>query len=378
MIVTHNSSLENAIITMAQSFKNNSPLLEEDGQFGSIRSPQAGAPRYIGTKLSSNFRLIYKDFDLLRYKEEEGESIEPHYFLPIIPTILVNGSSGIAVGFSSNILNRNTTEVVDACIKVLGGKRIKNIKPLLNNFKGEYIQDEDNIKKWYIRGIFEKINTTTVHITELPPSMTYEKYEEHLEKLIDNKDIISYDDNSKDSIDYKIKFKRSDLSKLSQKALIKLLKLEESVTELYTTLDEFGKLKIFESTSDIIKYFINFRINYYIKRKKFSLDKMDKELKILSNKAIFIKAILDNKLKINNSKKEDIIKGINKLKIDKIDGTYDYLLRMPIYSLTKELFDKLKSDFIIKKSEIATLKKTKEKDMYLSDLKYLKKNLTIG
>jgi len=217
MIVTHNSSLENAIITMAQSFKNNSPLLEEDGQFGSIRSPQAGAPRYIGTKLSSNFRLIYKDFDLLRYKEEEGESIEPHYFLPIIPTILVNGSSGIAVGFSSNILNRNTTEVVDACIKVLGGKRIKNIKPLLNNFKGEYIQDEDNIKKWYIRGIFEKINTTTVHITELPPSMTYEKYEEHLEKLIDNKDIISYDDNSKDSIDYKIKFKRSDLSKLSQK-----------------------------------------------------------------------------------------------------------------------------------------------------------------
>ena len=75
-------SLSNAIITMAQRFKNNASLLEEEGQFGSLRSPQAGAPRYIGTKLSENFRLIYKDFELLNFKEEEGESIEPHYFLP--------------------------------------------------------------------------------------------------------------------------------------------------------------------------------------------------------------------------------------------------------------------------------------------------------
>jgi DNA gyrase/topoisomerase IV subunit A len=98
-----NASLENAIITMAQRFKNNAPLLEEDGQFGSLRSPQAGAPRYIGTKLSDNFSLLYKDFELLEYKEEEGELIEPKYFLPIIPTVLLNGSSGIAVGFASNI-----------------------------------------------------------------------------------------------------------------------------------------------------------------------------------------------------------------------------------------------------------------------------------
>ncbi len=96
-------SLSNAIITMAQRFKNNAPLLEEEGQFGSLRSPQPGAPRYIGTKLSENFRLIYKDFELLEFKEEEGEVIEPHYFLPIVPTVLLNGSSGIAVGFASNI-----------------------------------------------------------------------------------------------------------------------------------------------------------------------------------------------------------------------------------------------------------------------------------
>ena len=93
------ASLSNAVITMAQSFKNNLPLLDEIGQFGSLRSPAAGAPRYIGTRLTKNFRLVYKDFDLLTYREEEGQEIEPNFFLPIIPMVLVNGSSGIAVGF---------------------------------------------------------------------------------------------------------------------------------------------------------------------------------------------------------------------------------------------------------------------------------------
>lgn len=374
MVVTHNSSLEDAIITMAQSFKNNAPLLEEDGQFGSLRSPQAGAPRYIGTRLSENFRSIYKDFELLEYKEEEGESIEPHFFLPIVPTVLLNGSSGIAVGFSSNILNRNIKDIIESCKKVLSGTNIRGVKPALNNFNGDYVQDTENNKKWYIRGKFEILNTTTVHISELPPSMTYEKYEEYLERLIDNKDIVSYDDNCKDNVDYTIKFTRSFLSKLEESDIVKLLKLEESSTEIYSTLDEDGKLKIFESTADIIKYFVDFRLEYYHKRKKYMLDKMNKELKVLSNRGRFIKAILDEKLKINNVTKSKIVDQIEKMNLDKIDESYDYLLRMPIYSLTKELFEKLKTDFTSKKEEIKKLESTDPKDMYIEDLNELKKN----
>ena len=255
-----NSSLENAIVTMAQKFKNNAPLLEEDGQFGSLRSTQAGASRYIGTKLSENFRLIYKDFDLLQYKEEEGQSIEPKYFLPIVPTILLNGSSGIAVGFASNILNREIKSIIDACAKVLAGKNPGEISPSLNGFTGDYIQDPENTKRWIIRGKFQKTNTSTVKITELPPSMTYEKYEDILDKLVEDRLIVSYDDNCKDNIDYTIKFTRSDLDKLDDEKLIKLLKLEEASTEIFSTLDEFGKLMIFENTSSIIKYFVRFRL----------------------------------------------------------------------------------------------------------------------
>ena len=368
-----NTSLENAIVTMAQKFKNNAPLLEEIGQFGSLRSPQPGAARYIGTKLSNNFRFIYKDFDLLEYKEEEGESIEPHYFLPIIPTILLNGSSGIAVGFSSNILNRDIKDIIDSCTKVLTGKKQSLIKPSLNEFTGEFIQDKENNKRWIIRGRFQKVNTSTVKILELPPSMTYEKYEEILDKLVDNKDIVSYDDNCKDNIDYTIKFQRSVLEKLDDTALIKLLKLEESSTEIFTSLDEKGKLKIFETAEEIIEYFTNFRLTYYIKRKEYLLDKLNKELKILSNRGRFIKAILDEKIKINNVAKSEIIESIKLLGLDLVDDSYDYLLRMPIYSLTKELFEKLKEDFTKKKQEIKELEETDPKNMYLEDLQELKK-----
>ena len=368
-------SLSNAIINLAQKFKNNAPLLEEDGQFGSLRSPQAGAPRYIGTKLSPYFKLIYKDFELLNYKEEEGEKIEPHFFLPIIPTVLINGGSGIAVGFASNILNRDVKEIIEACQKLLLGKNITTIKPHLNGFLGEYIKDLENPKKWFIRGKFQRVNTSTVKITELPPSLTYEKYEEILDKLVDNKDIVSYDDNCKDNIDYTIKFTRDDLEKLDDEKLIKLLKLEESETENFTTLDETGKLKIFERVEDIISYFVNFRLGYYQKRKDFMLNKMQHDLRVLGNRGKFIKLILEGKIVVNNKLKEEIIKQIETFSLDKIDGDYDYLLRMPIYSLTKEMFEKLKEDFKIKKEEIEKLKGVQPKDMYLDDLSELKKKL---
>lgn len=367
-------SLSNAIINMAQKFKNNAPLLEEDGQFGSLRSPQAGAPRYIGTRLSKYFKLIYKDFDLLEFKEEEGDKIEPKYFLPIIPTILINGGSGIAVGFASNILNRNVLDVISECEKCLRGKDPINIPPKLNGFLGSYSQDPENPKKWIITGKLEIVNTTTIRISELPPSMTYEKYEDILDKLVESKLISSYDDNCKDNINYTIKMSRSDLSSLTESDLIKLLKLEESETEIYTTLDESGTLKIFESVSEIIKYFVDFRLGFYQKRKDFLIDKTSKELKILQMRGKFIKLILDGKIIINNKSKVDIIQKIEENNIDKIDSDYDYLLRMPIHSLTKETFEKLKEEFTQKKSELESTKLLDPKDMYLEDLRELKKS----
>jgi DNA topoisomerase-2 len=370
-----NASLESSIITMAQSFKNNLPLLEEVGQFGSLRSPEPAAARYIGTRLTKNFKLLYKDFELLINKEEEGETIEPYFFLPIIPTVLINGSSGIAVGFSSNILNRNPYEITTACEQALKGKKINDIKPSNPFFTGEYLNDKDNHKKWFIRGKLKVVNTTTVKITELPPSMTFEKYENILDGLVESKAIVSYEDNCKDIIDYTIKFNRENLSKLDEDKLVKLLKLEETETEIFTTIDETGKLKIFESDKEIIEYFVNFRLGYYHKRKEFLVEQTKSELKILSTRGRFIKAILDNKIEVKSTPKVEIIKNIELLGLDKQDGSYDYLLRMPIWSLTKEVFEKLKSDWKTKKEELEVLEASDPKEMYIKDLQELKKKL---
>lgn len=371
------ASLSNSIINMAQKFKNNMPLLDEDGQFGSLRSPEPGAARYIGAKLSKNFRLLYKDFELLDYKEEEGEKIEPVFFLPIIPTILINGSPGIAVGFSSNILNRNPIDVIIACENLLQGKKMNQVRPYNPYFTGEYIQDQENIKRWIIRGKIQIVNTTVVKIHELPPSMTFEKYESILDDLIEKKLIISYDDNCKDNIEYTIKFTRDQLSKYDEEKLIKLLRIEEYETEIYSTLDEEGKLKIFENIEDIFIYFVNFRLSYYDKRKQYLLDKLKYELKILSNKGRFIKSILESKIDLKNVPKDILIKNIDILGLDKIDDGYDYLLRMPIWSLTKEMFDKLKEDFKIKKDEMERLSLVDPRAMYLEDLSELKKKIKV-
>jgi DNA topoisomerase-2 len=367
------SSLDNAIINLAQKFKNNAPLLEEDGQFGSLRSTESGAPRYIGTKLSKYFNMIFKDNDLLEFKIEEGEEIEPYHFLPIIPMILVNGTQGIAVGFASNILNRNIKDVIKNCQKILDGKKITIIKPHLNSFTGDWIEDKENPLRWIIRGKFTIKNSNTLIVNELPPSMTYEKYELHLDKLVEESKIVSYDDNCKDSINYVIKFKRGELDNLSEDDIIKLLKLEESQTENLTTLDHRGKLKLFSSVNDIFEYFINFRLTFYEKRKELMLIKIKKEITILDNRIRFISLIIDGKLKVNNVAKVDIIKKLEKEKFELVDDSYDYLLRMPIYSLTKEMYEKLKNEILSKREELDSIEKMDTKEMYIKDLEELLK-----
>jgi DNA topoisomerase-2 len=375
------ASLSAAIISMAQSFKNSMPLLDEIGQFGSLRSPNAGAPRYISTKLNENFKLLYKDFELLEKRYEEGIEIEPAYFLPIIPTVLLNGGSGIAVGFASNILNRNPLELIDCCIKELNERRYNEPKPWHHGFTGSCERDPDNEGSWIFKGTLEVKNTSTVNISELPPSVTYEKYEKHLVDSEDSKKIASFDDNSKLNIDYTIKFKRADLDKLIiNDRLNRFLKLEEKQSENLTMLDENGKLKIFNKVKDVISYFVKFRLAFYHKRKEFLIKTLENQLVTLSNKAAFIKAIVDEKLKINNVPKKQVILWLETNNFDEIDESYSYLLSMAIHTLTKEKYEELLSQQYDKEVELEKIKKLDPMEMYMNDLldlkKAIKKNYT--
>ena len=168
---------------------------------------------------------------------------------------------------------------------------------------------------------------------------------------------VDFDNNSSAGIDYLLKFKKDDLQELIANAKLEsILKIVDSDTENLTTLDENEKLKIFDCVEDIVKYFVDFRLVYYQKRKDFLIEKLSKELRVLAFKAKFIKSIIDKKLVVNNVKKEVIIKWLDENKFEKIDDSYNYLLNMPIYSLTNERYMELMKNAKDKKEELDLIK----------------------
>jgi DNA gyrase/topoisomerase IV subunit A len=365
----HHGSLDGTIIGMTQEFKNSMPIFQGIGQFGSLRSPVAGAPRYIGVKFNENFKLLYKDFELTTPKYEEGEEIEPQYFLPIIPTVLLNGGSGIAVGFATKILNRHPVDLIDACMCVLKDEPVPLLVPWIKGFKGHVERVEGKEKSWNFRGEFSVKNTTTVEITEIPPSYTYEKYEQHLESLVEKGTLTSYEDNSSEKVHYILKFSRATLAKLIEgDKLPYLLKMRESEGEILTTLDENGQLKIFDRAEDIVTYFVNFRLGYYEKRKERLIKELTQDIEVLDAKSRFIEAIINGSIIIANEKKANIISSIESLEIPKQDKSYDYLLSMPLWSLTQEKYQEFQKKLKQKESERKSVQKTSASDFYKNDL----------
>lgn len=373
----HHGSLDQTIIGMTQEFKNSLSIFQGIGQFGSLRSPEAGAPRYIGVKFNDNFRLLYKDFDLVTPQYEEGEEIEPEFFLPIIPTVLLNGGSGIAVGFATNILNRRPVDLVDACVGALKtGEARSPLPPWVNGFHGSVELLKGTDKTWVFRGAFEVKNTSTVEITEIPPSFTYEKYEAHLEALIEKSILVSYEDSSSDRVHYTLKFARQTLADyIKRDKLGDLLKMREQETENITTLDENGKLKIFDKAGDLVDYFVKFRLGYYVKRKAQILEDLAKDILMLEAKAAFIAAITSGTIIVAGTKKAALVASITDLGIKKHDGSYDFLLSMPVYTLTQEKHAELLKKLDETRKERVKVESTPPEESYLSDLAELRKEL---
>jgi DNA topoisomerase-2 len=305
---------------------------------------------------------------------EEGNEIEPEYFLPIIPTVLLNGSSGIAVGFATNILNRNPIDLIDACLSIVNGKKYKEPLPWWRDFNGTVEKVSGSESSFVFRGIYDIKDTTTVEITELPPSMTLEKYDNILNGLLEKGIIRHYDDNCSNGISYTVKIGRAEM-KQHQPRLEGYLKMAEAETENLTCLDENGKLIIFKNVNEIINYFVNFRLNYYDKRKQYYIDLYTRDLTRLSNRARFIKMVVDSKLKINNVPKAQIEESLVKNKFDQLDGSFSYLLSMPIHSLTKEKIEDLLKEVENKQKEIEDIQKLTKEEWYKQDLMALKKSL---
>lgn len=381
------NNLGGVLDTMSQSFtgSNNYPFTTgNSGGFGNRINPVCAANRYTRVSLSKILKVILdpRDEEIAGRQYFEGDYIEPKFFIPIFPLVFLNGSlGGISYGFAQNIHPRNPFEVIEYIRKKLNGieNPRMNLLPWYRGFKGTVSYNPET-KTNEISGIIIRNNLTSYTITEIPVGMEYQKYVEFLDKLVENGTIVDYDDKcdpKTDNILFEIKTTRAfskqyeDLNELN-----KVFHLTKTLPENFNCIDETGRIHEYSNAKEILDSFIKIRLDYYDKRKTFLLDTMNRELRILVSKYLFCKGIIEESIVVSNKKKEDIIKQLDDIdKIIKVDDTYEYLLRLPISSITKEKIEELNKQIKQKKDEYLKTKNTEIKDMWIEDLKSVEKVL---
>lgn len=368
--------ISGSIITLAQNYAgtNNLPLLTREGNFGSRFETEASATRYIFTAKEKYFDVLFNkdDNNVLIEQYFEGTKIEPRFFIPTLPLLLINGSEGIATGFAQKILSRDIDNIKEYIKLYLKGKKISEnlLIPSFNGFNGT-VEQGDNSTQWLIKGKIKRLSGGKFEILEIPVGIDLQSYTKVLDDLEDDKFIKSYKDKSEDDkFHFEVSMSPSDLAKFSDDDLLQKFKLVKKVSENYTCLDENNRVKVFENAEEILKAFVKIKLEYLQKRKDYQLQKFEEDIKFDFSKFLFIKNIVDNTLIINKRKKDDIVKDLEEIdNIIKKDNSYDYLLGMNILSLTEERMNKLREDIKSKKLELDKLKNTDIKDIWLEELK---------
>jgi DNA topoisomerase-2 len=397
------ASLNAAIVGMAQNFvgSNNINLFMPNGQFGSRLQggKDSASERYIFTLLNKITRKLFNPLDdaVLNYLNDDGLIVEPIFYAPIIPMILVNGSKGIGTGFSTDIMCYNPLEIIDYLKAKLTNQDFYNeFQPYYEGFQGTISKINDN--KYLIKGKYEKIGVDKIRVTELPVGHWTDDFKEHLENLIEpgsdknGKKLISvikdYDDMSKDTnVDFIITFQKGKLEELELNSGDYDCNGIEKVLKLYTTnsttnmhlFNAEDKLKKYDKITDIIDDYMESRLSLYQKRKLYLIDSIEKELILLSNKARYIKENLDGTIDLRKKKKEEVTLMLSKKGYDLLedDKDYKYLTKMPMDSVTEENVEKLFQEKEVKDKELISIKNKTIHEMWLQELEELNEEYNV-
>jgi DNA gyrase/topoisomerase IV subunit A len=365
-----NVSLEDSISSMAQHFAgaNNVPFFTGKGTFGSrLTGSGSGcaSARYISVKLSENFFKYFDvDSDLVPLIPNFDETDkEPDYFLPIVPAVLLNPTSGIAVGFACEILPRNIEDVKSAQIAYLQGKKISSMTPYYEGFKGKIYKNEEG--GWSSKGVW-KLEGTKLHISELPIGYNRESFVNILDKLEERDIVKNFTDNCKQNFDFDIVLRQT----MTEEDVMLKFKLTNNLNENITLIGFDNAVLEKISDVDVIEKFTKWRFNFYLERYKKKLETTTDELEL--KKAILL--VIEKGLfkKFPTQQKKEIIKTLQDENIKK-----DHIIKvmqLPIYRFGKDEVDKLKDQI----KELENNKKEydelindegKRKNVYINELK---------
>lgn len=378
------ASLCGAIINMAQNFvgSNNINLLYPAGEFGSrfASGNDAASPRYIFTRLSDITKNIYipEDLPILRYLEDDGMTIEPEFFLPIIPMILINGCKGIGTGYSTSIPKYNPKDIIRNIFRLMNNEAVYKLTPWYNNFNGEIIKG-DKPGSFITKGKYARTSNTNLKVTELPVGVSLNDYSALLDKLVEAKKIRYFDSKTTDEntdINFSIEFlSKEDLdTTLKSTKFEKDYKLEKVINT--TNMHLFNHklvLTKYESPNEILKEFYEIRLEYYEKRRQYYIKQFQFDLDIIEAKIRFIKEYTESVIDINKKSKSYIIELLEKRKYPTFEpkNNYDYLIEMPIISISKDRIVELEKQQQKKFTELEYYKKSTDKSLWKSELETL-------
>ena len=348
------SSLADCIIGMAQDFvgSNNVALLHGTGQFGSrlLGGKDSASPRYTHAQQSTFMRHTFLDVDdnLLDYLEEENVAIEPKFFVPIIPIILLNGARGIATGYSSYIPNHRLSDILKAIMQILDGEDPDDIQPYFEKFKGTITRTSDS--RYSTSGIYSHTKKG-YEISELPLYTWTEPFLQKLQNMKEIAKVVSRCDDVSVNIDVK-----------TESSIEKLMTNTISTSNMYL-LNENSELQKFGSATDILKYFVDFRLKYYTKRKAWILQKLHSDAEGLR---LFIKLIKVIKLKGISAYMQNPHAFFDEHNLP------HKLMNTAVSELTDANLKKQEAKLTDLNSKIDEQEKQTEKEMYITDLSKLK------
>ena len=385
------TNLDGSLCTLAQSFvgANNYPLITGHGNFGTRFSPEPAASRYTFVSISPLVSKLYdKDRPLCKGQEFEGNLIEPAYYVPVFPTLFLNGSDGISTGYAQKIYPRNPKEILKYIRAILNKSdkvpHIENALPWFRGFLGEtkLVKEKDSDGKVSTKvvnyGVVEKVNSNTLHVSEIPITYTYAAYIKVLDNLVEKGTIEDYEDLSDpktDKFEFTIKVKRVFFeSNADEASWIKVFNLAKPLNEQLNCIDENNRIREFNDIKEILDAFIKIRLDYYRKRKDYLLRKYMEEIQLDVSKYVWCKGVIDETIHIKNKKKDDIVKQLEKTdKLVQKDGSFNYLLNMPMSSITKEKMAELTEKIKNLKELIKETQKQTIEEMWLADLDEIEK-----
>ncbi|CAI5993909.1 unnamed protein product [Closterium sp. NIES-64] len=305
----------------------------------------AASPRYIYTRLHKLTRILFSEVDdaLLDFLNEDGQKIEPTWYLPILPLVLVNGSEGIGTGWSSYVPTFNPRDIVDNLKLLMRGEEMEPLHPWFRGFKGtvEHNSNKDG-RNYIVTGTINKVSDTVLEITELPIRTWTQNYKEFLEGMMvvndKNKEPFIKDmreHHTDTTVHFEVHLSPEGMATAEAEGLIKRFKLTASVaTSNMHLFDKDGRMRKYETPEEIVRGEIivsnrkKAELLAELKEKKFApLPKG----KVISSGGSSTAADEEGEDEEESGEEE----GGSKAKKGG-DGGYDYLLGMPLWSLTLE------------------------------------------